>query len=111
MAIGDLCQGAVVGPRAHAYFSGVKRGGAEGSKRAECVCASGEGLVVWGVPKCREGRGQQGRGRLQVAARGFIGGSGQKAECVKVLFALIASAGSGLSKTGKARAPPWNCAL
>lgn len=66
-----------------------------------------------GVPKCREGRGQQGRGRLQVAARGFIGGSGQKAECVKILFALIASAGSGLSKiqTGKARAPPWNCAL
>lgn len=55
MAIGDLCQGAVVGPRAHAYFSGVKRGGAEGSKRAECVCASGEGLVVWGVPECREG--------------------------------------------------------
>lgn len=66
-----------------------------------------------GVPKCREGRGQQGRDRLQVAARGFIGGNGQKAECVKVLFALIASAGSGLSKiqTGKARAPPWNCAL
>lgn len=58
MAIGDLCQGAVVGPRAHAYFSGVKRGGAEGSKRAECVCASGEGLVVWGSPSVGRAAGE-----------------------------------------------------
>lgn len=60
MAIGDLCQGAVVGPRAHAYFSGVKRGGAEGSKRAECVCASGEGLVVWGSPSVGRAEGSRG---------------------------------------------------
>lgn len=86
--------------------AGLERSLWRGAK-GQSVCTSGEGLVVWGIPECREDRGQQGRERLQVAARGFHWWRGQGPLC----FNYVSREWLKQDDTGTASAQPWNCTL